>query len=265
MSRGVYHIQVLMGTEEDLAMIMEMIGWWLKSTKQGMWRMDLQTAEESLCAGWLLFSAKEYDREALSCKIWNLTGIHVALWYQAIDDGAKKDNKAKSTPVKALHIKMDRVHQTITCSRIKYLYSSKATVFLLGFKMRLVCNHQLLTNIHAKAKVASLCAHQAQFLGQMETCSTWEIATLNLINRQTQATLRQIIMNIPDPTNPAGKLFCAVNKMFIRDGYIFRFHPSRIQQAREVVAGLLVFLKGLWRGTINAEKFHKFFTEGVIE
>jgi len=45
----------------------------------------------------------------------------------------------------------------------------------------------------------------------METCSTWEIATLDLIDQQTQATLRQIIMNIPDLTNPAGKLFHAVN------------------------------------------------------
>jgi len=53
--------------------------------------------------------------------------------------------------------------------------------------------------------------------------------------------------------------------MLIRDGYIFWFHPSRSQQAREVVAGLLVFLKGLWQGTINTDKFHKFFTEGAIE
>jgi len=45
---------------------METIGWWLKSTKQGMWRTDLQTAEEMLCAGWLLFSANKYDQEGLS-------------------------------------------------------------------------------------------------------------------------------------------------------------------------------------------------------
>jgi len=34
---------------------------------------------------------------------------------------------------------------------------------------------------------------------------------------------------------------------------------------REVVAGLLVFLKGLWNSTINADKFHKSFTKGAIE
>jgi len=32
-----------------------------------------------------------------------------------------------------------------------------------------------------------------------------------------------------------------------------------------VVAGLLVFLTGLWDGMINTTKFHKFFTDGAIE
>jgi len=61
----------------------------------------------------------------------------------------------------------------------------------------------------------------------METCLTWEIATLNLIDQQTQATLQQIIMNIPDVTNPASKLFHTVNKMFIRDRYIFPVSPQQ--------------------------------------
>jgi len=99
----------------------------------------------------------------------------------------------------------------------------------------------------------------------METCSTWEPATLELIDKQTQANLQQIIMNIPDPVQPACKLFHAVNKMYIHNGFIFHFHPSHSQQAREVVTGLLVFLTGLWEGTINTMKFHKFFTDGAIE
>jgi len=72
-------------------------------------------------------------------------------------------------------------------------------------------------------------------------------------------------MNIPDPTQPNSKLFHAVNKMYTRDRFIFRFHPSHSQQAREVVARLLVFLTGLWDGMINTAKFHKFFTDGVIK
>jgi len=92
---GAYHVQVLLGTKQDLATIMETIGWWLKSTEQGMWKTDLQTAEDSLCTGWLLFSVDEYNREALSCEIWNLAGAHVVLCYCAIDDGGKKKEKPK--------------------------------------------------------------------------------------------------------------------------------------------------------------------------
>jgi len=135
---GAYHVQVLLGTMADLKTIMEMISWWLKLTEQGMWRTALQTAEDTLCAGWLLFSAEEYDRVALCCKIWELTGILVALRFRATDDGAKKDRKTKGTLVKALHIEIDRVHQTTTRSHIEYLYSSKATIFPLRFKMQLV-------------------------------------------------------------------------------------------------------------------------------
>jgi len=138
---GAYHIQVLLGTETDLETIMETIGWWLKSTGQGMWQMDLQTAEDMLCTRRLLFSADEYDREALCRKIWDLTGVRVALRFRAIDDSSCKEGKTKSTPTKALHMEIDRVHQTNTQSRIEFLYSLRVMIFPLGFKMRLVRDH----------------------------------------------------------------------------------------------------------------------------
>jgi len=88
-SGGDYHVQVLMGTEEDFTTIVQTIGWWLKSTSQGMWLTDLQSAEETMCAGWLLFSAGDYNCEALMQEIWNFLGVQVAICFCAIDD--KKD------------------------------------------------------------------------------------------------------------------------------------------------------------------------------
>jgi len=72
-------------------------------------------------------------------------------------------------------------------------------------------------------------------------------------------------MTIPDPTEPAAKLFHSVNITFNCDGYIFRFHLSHSQTARDVVAGLLVFLTGIWSGIIDPKKFHKFFLAMAIE
>jgi len=59
--------------------------------EQGMWHTDLQSAEVTICTGWLLYLVEEYDREALCTKIWNLTGMQIALHFQAIDDSTKKD------------------------------------------------------------------------------------------------------------------------------------------------------------------------------
>jgi len=272
-SGGDYHVQILMGSQEDFPTIMQTIGWWLKSTSQGMWITELQTAEDTICAGWLLFSAGDYDREALAQEIWNFTGVQVALRFRAIDDGKRVDKSKKTdqkpttptTVIKALHVDVDKVHQGVNRSRIEHLYSSTATVFPLGIKMRFVRDLRLLTNSQAKAKAECLRAHQERFLTQMETCTTWEIACLDLEERVTEATLRQLIMNIPDPANPKSRLFHSVNKMFIKSEYILRFHPSRSQNARDVVAGLCVYLKGLWQGVIDVSKFNKFFTDTAID
>jgi len=53
--------------------------------------------------------------------------------------------------------------------------------------------------------------------------------------------------------------------MFKQDGYIFRFHPDCGQNAQEMAAGLLVFLKGIWGGLIDVEKFNKFFSASALE
>jgi len=108
-----------------------------------MWLTDLQSAEETTCAGWLLFSTGDYDREALSQEIWEFTGVEVAIRFWAIEDGTKKDLKAKPDqkmpkplpPIKALHVEIDKINQGKTQSCIEALYSSKATVFPLGIKM----------------------------------------------------------------------------------------------------------------------------------
>jgi len=59
-------------------------------------------------------------------------------------------------------------------------------------------------------------------------------------------------------------LFHSVSKMVVKDTFIFCFHLSKSQSAREVVAGLLVFLKGMWGGILLADKLHKFFTADAL-
>jgi len=131
--------------------------------------------------------------------------------------------------------------------------------------MQLVQDARLLTNPTVKAKATSLRSLQNHFASQMESCLTWEIATLNLPDKTLQSNLRQLILAIPGPDHPHQKLFHLVSKTFMEDSHIFQFHPSKSQHARGVVTGLLAFLKGMWSKHMDTKKFHKFFNEGAID
>jgi len=74
-----------------------------------------------------------------------------------------------------------------------------------------------------------------------------------------EATLWQLIINLPDPGNPSSKLFHSVNMMVSKEAAILHFHPSKSQNARDVVAGLCIYLKGLWQGMIDNSKTQQTF------
>jgi len=183
------------------------------------------------------------------------------LQFREIDDGVpRKTNQNRTLRPKTLHIKIDKREPVQACQTLERLYSSLAQTFPLGIKMRLVHDHKLLTNTKAKAKAASLWANQEHFLKNMETCISCKIATIDLPDNTIGANLWHLIMNIPNPNKPTECLFHAVNKMFHHDGYIFCFNPSKSQCAREIIAGLLVFLQGTWKPML-AQRNSKSFSQ----
>jgi len=99
----------------------------------------------------------------------------------------------------------------------------------------------------------------------METCIMWEIPMLDLKDHSTEMTLCQLIMNLLDPANPASRLFHLANKVFSNTGYILHFHPTPSQNARDVIAGLCVYMKGLWQGITDDNKFNNFFTDMALD
>jgi len=151
---GTCYPQIFFGFMDKPSAIMENIGWWFKSTDQGMWPMTLQNAEDTICLGWLLYSANEFDREALCREIWQFTGVSVSLRFREIDDGnGRLENREI---IKALHIDLNKSDPQEYKCRLEALYSSSAKTFPLGIKMRLVRDFKLLTNINAKEKARSL-------------------------------------------------------------------------------------------------------------
>jgi len=102
------------------------------------------------------------------------------------------------------------------------------------------------------------------FLKNSQTCIAWELSTIDLEGQMLCTSQCYVLMNIPDPEKPAELLFHLVSKMVAKDTFIFRFHPSKSQSTCEVVAGLLIFLKGMWGCILPADKLHKFFTADAL-
>jgi len=100
---------------------------------------------------------EEYDWEELRKAIWSFIGVNVALRFREIDDGTPRKEGINRPPrPKALHIEIDKGDPANCRHALEKLYSSAATTFPLGIKMRLVRDQKLLTNMKAKAKAASL-------------------------------------------------------------------------------------------------------------
>ena len=55
------HPYLFMGSSVPPPHLVAAMGPWLCATKQGLWPRQIPLAEQTLCIGWLLFSAPEYD------------------------------------------------------------------------------------------------------------------------------------------------------------------------------------------------------------
>jgi len=222
---------------------------------------------------------EQYDREALPQEIWQFTGVEVALCFHAIDTRVAKKRKNHSEAgseiektegeggepqLKALHVEIDANSADASWKKIENLYLSRASIFPLGFKLWLVPDIKTLTNTKARAKVASLHETQKQFM-YTETCITWKITIIDLVDKTLKADLCTIVMNIPDLAKLDKKLFLAVHWMFFKNCFIICFNLNKSYYAHEVVVGLMVFLQGLWNGILDVHKCDIFFMTTAVE
>jgi len=122
------------------------MGPWLQKTKQGMWPRQLPLVEETICIGWLLYSAPEYDLPALSQQIKKDTGGDVALCFQIIHDGLPAHANCRKPCIKAIHLEVKQGISSQLLKCIESTYSLTTRTFHLGIKMWLVPELQTMTN-----------------------------------------------------------------------------------------------------------------------
>jgi len=99
--------QLFLGMSLPAHQLLEKISPWLCATCQGLWPRSMSTAEKTVCLGWLLYSAPEYNREAISQAIYKVTGVPVALRLRKINRGTLSRATTKAKPILALHLEVD--------------------------------------------------------------------------------------------------------------------------------------------------------------
>jgi len=163
------HPFLFLSSSVSPAQLVHKMGPWLQTTKQGMWPRQLPLAEETICLGWLLYSAPEYNLSALSQQIKKDTGGDVALCFRTIQDSLPVHAIRNKPHIKAIHLDVAQGVSAQLVKRIEGTYSSTTRTFPLGIKMQLVPELQATANPVGFDKAINLQARQKRFLAYTKT------------------------------------------------------------------------------------------------
>jgi hypothetical protein len=210
--------------------------------------------------GWLLWSFRRIDTEALENEIKQLTGFTVHLRYQNVANGTPIQNEANI--VRALHVIVAQQEADRISAFFQQTYNFKATQFPLGIILRFV-PHFTRVGKTKQPKLHKWRYKQRVFLQMIEnperpmSTTNWEILT---IDKEIKGfgTLRKAIMKIPCKTNENESLFLSVDTSYFRSNeVIFTFLPKHESEARLFVANLVSYFHHNLDQTVLKELFHQ--------
>jgi len=234
------HPSLLLGSSVPPMQLVDNLGPWLHTTRQGMWIRQLPLAERTSCIGWLLYSAPEYNLSTLRQHIKQDTGIEVALRYRSISKDSSGHVDSTTTKTKAIHVEVDSDMLPSQRKRIKRVYSAGAKTFPVGIKMRLVPVDNAGThNVHDN-KVGQLIRLQARFLKYTETSWIREADSATTpLKCSLYNTLRAMTLPPGLAKQSRKPLFHAINPTKTNDGYLVRYLPQYQVLAQAAIDGLL--------------------------
>ncbi len=261
---GVSWCSIILAQPCSFASFMEKAKYSLENNDFSLWPKASDN-ENSLDAGWLLYSTRAQDEERLSALLSKVTGENIGVKWKPIkaSTGNIKKQPAEER-VKALHIEcaVDRLQEVR--DKLNIWYSSSSQKFPDGTKMRLVPTLSSVTSTGNRTKFASCLARQAAPTAGLASAVTREIATNLLLDRKdpdTGKSFREILMEITPANKPNSTLFHTIDKQFKSESIVnFQFHPENASEANNLIAGLVPFLKD------NGHPFHlKMFTPEALQ
>jgi hypothetical protein len=198
--------------------------------------------------GWLLYLSRQQDEGRIAEVISSLTGEKIGAKWKPIrtTDGSNKSKDNNSAKVHTLHLEGAADKAQEVRQKLSKWYGSSAKSFPDGTKMRLVPPFNTILSSGNRQKYASLIARQSALNSRLGTCTTWEMSTNLMLDRQEPKSgfsFRQLMMAIPSQVFLGTPLFHSIDKQWrSENGVTFTFLPENDADARNIVAGLLLFL-----------------------
>jgi hypothetical protein len=116
----------------------------------------------------------------------------------------------------------------------------------------------------SKEKYGLVVTRQAAFLAKMGTGTSWEFSQSLLLDhvfKETELSLREIIMQIKSSRFPGHPVFHAVDPTWGSDNSVnFNFHPENEAEARMYIAGLVPYIRDM-----RGEHYLKLFSSEAID
>jgi hypothetical protein len=108
--------------------------------------------------------------------------------------------------------------------------------------MRLVPEMNAMIWPETRQNVTRLRARQDNFQRQIITAISWDISTLDFVDKKIGRSLRDLIMKIESRQQPGQQLFHSVDETWNHNGYNFAFFPNLEAEARSMMMALIPFL-----------------------
>ena len=125
-------------------------------------------------------------------------------------------------------------------------YHVTATLFPIGIRMRWVPG---MSDLHGQMdsikKATLLRGRQSQFKAMMKMTVNDEITLMDVVDKEKDKSLRDLIMDIEHQKKAGVKVFHSVSKMKNSIKYMFHYIPDNADMAVMIANGLIPYMKGI--------------------
>ena len=268
------YFKLYIGHDKDLEEMQTDIKYWLMSGDHGMY-FELLQCENSVFIGWLLWSLKSMDVNALTEDILQMTGIRVGLRWMAIDSGAK-GKVPLSEKVFALHLEVARSDKRKAKKAFLDLYGKTVTdsaELPLYLRLRFITPRSEATSGATITKLKRLRERQKNFLVKIGKAAAPQIVHLDWRKQEQQQTLRELMMELQSNVYDNTSIFFSVDLDWTKTNHIVTYLPMMKEEAIHTLNTLIPLLRYVIQNQETSEHFepltiddlHSFFTDESIE